>query len=170
VALARLALARRLPGRDAGDAPLVSVSSRRATRRATSALRALGARLHLPALEVLVVDDHSADGTAALARAAAEGDPRVRVLDNPPLPPGWMGKQWACATGARRPAATVLCFADADTTHAPDLLPRAVNALRARGAACSRSPAGRSWAASGSASCSRRCSPSSPAATAAPSA
>jgi chlorobactene glucosyltransferase len=85
-----------------------------------------------PRLEVLVVDDHSSDGTGAIARALAAEDPRVRVLDNPPLPGGWMGKQWACATGARHARGDVLCFADADTTHAPDLLPRAVAALTAR--------------------------------------
>ena len=46
-----------------------------------------------------------------------------------------MGKQWACATGAAAATGEILCFADADTTHAPDLLPRAANALRTRGAA-----------------------------------
>jgi hypothetical protein len=46
-----------------------------------------------------------------------------------------MGKQWACATGAAAATGDILCFADADTTHAPDLLPRAVHALQARGAA-----------------------------------
>lgn len=86
-------------------------------------------------VELLVVDDHSTDGTAALARAAAAGDPRLRVLPNPPLPPGWMGKQWACATGAAAATGTILCFADADTAHAPDLLPRTVAAMRARQAA-----------------------------------
>jgi hypothetical protein len=43
-----------------------------------------------------------------------------------------MGKQWACATGALAARGDVLCFADADTTHAPDLLPRALAAMRAR--------------------------------------
>jgi chlorobactene glucosyltransferase len=88
-----------------------------------------------PALEVLVVDDHSTDGTGDIARTIAARDPRVRVLDNPPLPDGWMGKQWACATGAAAARGEVLAFVDADTTHAPDLLPRAVAAMRARGAA-----------------------------------
>jgi chlorobactene glucosyltransferase len=117
------------------DAPLVSVvipardEARNIEQCVTAALASTW-----PSLEVLVVDDHSTDGTGALARALAERDPRVRVLDNPPLPPGWMGKQWACWTGAQASRGTVLCFADADTTHAPDLIPRAVNALRARGA------------------------------------
>ena len=54
-----------------------------------------------PNLELIVVDDSSTDGTADLARAAAKGDPRVRVVTCPPLPEGWFGKQWACATGAK---------------------------------------------------------------------
>ncbi|MDF1506092.1 glycosyltransferase [Roseisolibacter sp. H3M3-2] len=85
-----------------------------------------------PHLELLVVDDHSTDGTADVARAAAAGDPRLRILDSPPLPAGWMGKQWACATGAAAARGDVLCFADADTAHAPDLLPRALRAIHDR--------------------------------------
>lgn len=82
-----------------------------------------------PALELIVVDDQSADETAAVARDAAANDDRVRVLPNPPLPNGWFGKQWACATGASSASGTLLLFTDADTEHAPDLLARAVNAL-----------------------------------------
>jgi chlorobactene glucosyltransferase len=84
-------------------------------------------------VELVVVDDHSSDDTAAVARAAAGGDPRARVVANAPLPAGWFGKQWACATGAAEARGDVLLFADADTVHAPDLVPRAVAALRRRG-------------------------------------
>jgi chlorobactene glucosyltransferase len=87
-----------------------------------------------PFLEVVVVDDHSTDGTADVARAAAAGDSRLRVVAAPALGDGWFGKQWACAAGARAasPAGPhdLLCFADADTTHAPDLIARAVRAMR----------------------------------------
>jgi hypothetical protein len=85
-----------------------------------------------PALEVVVVDDHSADGTGALARAVAARDPRVRVVESPPLPPGWFGKQWACATGVRAARGEILLFTDADTRHASDLVTRSVNALCSR--------------------------------------
>ena len=85
-----------------------------------------------PALDLVVVDDHSEDGTGALARAVAPDDPRLRVVDAPVLPPGWMGKQWACATGARATSGEILLFTDADTTHAPDLVGRAVAELRGR--------------------------------------
>lgn len=83
-----------------------------------------------PALEVIVVDDHSTDDTADVARRAAGDDARLRVLANDPLPPDWFGKQWACATGARHARGALLLFADADTMHAPDLLPRLVAAQR----------------------------------------
>jgi len=87
-----------------------------------------------PGIEVIVVDDHSTDGTGRIAREVAAADSRLRVLDSPPLPDGWFGKQWACATGAGVARGELLLFIDADTWHAPDLLSRAVNAMRARGA------------------------------------
>jgi chlorobactene glucosyltransferase len=82
-----------------------------------------------PSIEVIVVDDHSSDGTGDVARAIAANDSRVRVIDAPPLATGWFGKQWACATGARVARGELLLFTDADTRHEPDLLPRVVNAL-----------------------------------------
>ena len=50
--------------------------------------------------EIVVVDDHSSDGTGDVARTAAAGDRRARIIVPPPLPAGWFGKSWACATGA----------------------------------------------------------------------
>ena len=82
------------------------------------------------ALEVIVVDDHSSDDTARLAREAAGGDSRIRVVAARDLEPGWLGKQWACAHGASLARGRVLCFTDADTVHAPDLHVRSVRALR----------------------------------------
>jgi Glycosyltransferases, probably involved in cell wall biogenesis len=113
-------------------APLVSIivparNERRNIERCVSSL--LAARY--PSFEVIVVDDHSSDGTGDLARAFAARDDRVRVVDSPELPEGWFGKQWACATAAGIARGDLLLFTDADTRHEPDLLPRAVNALLA---------------------------------------
>jgi chlorobactene glucosyltransferase len=87
-----------------------------------------------PVLEVIVVDDHSDDGTGTLAREIARSDARLRVIDTPPLPEGWFGKQWACTSGAAAAMGDLLLFADADTRHAADLVTRAVNAMQSRGA------------------------------------
>ncbi len=82
-----------------------------------------------PNLELVVVDDASTDGTAEVARRATAGDPRARIVRNHPLPEGWFGKQWACATGAKVARGTVLQFTDADTVHQPDLVTRSINAM-----------------------------------------
>jgi chlorobactene glucosyltransferase len=87
-----------------------------------------------PNLEIIVVDDHSTDGTGDLARTAAAGDPRVQVISAPDLPGDWFGKQWACHTGAQRATGTWLLFTDADTRHGPELVARMMT-LRARRAA-----------------------------------
>jgi chlorobactene glucosyltransferase len=83
-----------------------------------------------PNLELIVVDDSSTDGTAQIAREAALRDPRARIVTSPPLPEGWFGKQWACATGAKIARGSVLQFTDADTVHGADLVTRSMNAMR----------------------------------------
>ncbi|MGQ9560069.1 MAG: glycosyltransferase [Candidatus Oleimicrobiaceae bacterium] len=82
--------------------------------------------------EVLVLDDHSADGTrAAIEKVNNDG---VRVLSARPIPPGWNGKPWACQQLAAAASGELLFFTDADTVHHPETLARAVAALRATGA------------------------------------
>ena len=114
-------------------APLVSVivPARDEERNIERCLRSVLSSDY-PALEVVMVDDHSADRTALIARTIAAEDPRLRVIDNAPLPADWFGKQWACATGASAARGEILCFADADTVHAPDLVTRTVNAIQSR--------------------------------------
>ena len=55
-------------------------------------------------LHVVVVDDHSADRTAAIVEGLARTHPRIRLIRSPPLPPHWIGKAHACAIGARAAA------------------------------------------------------------------
>jgi cellulose synthase/poly-beta-1,6-N-acetylglucosamine synthase-like glycosyltransferase len=123
------------PADPPGDAPLLSVviPARDEARNIVACARSLLATTY-PMLEVIVVDDASRDGTGDLARRLAAEDERVRVVSTPPLPSGWFGKPWACATGAAAARGALLCFVDADTRHTPDLLGRAVHAMRARSA------------------------------------
>lgn len=69
----------------------------------------------LPAdVEVVVVDDDSADATAAVARELG-----ATVRSSAPLPPGWVGKPWACAVGTSATSGDRLVFVDADVRFAP---------------------------------------------------
>jgi chlorobactene glucosyltransferase len=117
----------------APDPPLVSVivparnEAHNIERCVRSILRSLW-----PVLEVIVVDDRSGDETGSLARALGAADSRVRVIDGAWVPEGWFGKQWACAQGADAARGSTLIFTDADTEHAPTLIPRSMHAMRAR--------------------------------------
>ncbi len=69
--------------------------------------------------ELVVVDDHSTDETAHVARRLG-----AQVITAPDLPAGWLGKPHACWTGALATSAPTLLFVDADVTPAADLLDR----------------------------------------------
>jgi 4,4'-diaponeurosporenoate glycosyltransferase len=97
-------------------------------------LRALQQQTLKP-LEVIVIDDHSSDGTAACARAAG-----VQVLQPPPLPPGWCGKTWALDHGSRRSGGELLVFLDADTEPGPQFLQRIVGVQQRLGGLVSVQP------------------------------
>ncbi len=68
-------------------------------------------------LEVIVVNDHSTDRTGAIADAAAGRDGRVRVIHDPELPPGWLGKCNAMQKAAGIATGEMLLFTDGDIIH-----------------------------------------------------
>jgi glycosyltransferase involved in cell wall biosynthesis len=73
--------------------------------------------------ELIVVDDHSSDRTAQIARGFAG----VTVIAADKLEPGWTGKNNAAWTAARRARGRWLLFTDADTLHEPGDLRRAIH-------------------------------------------
>ncbi len=81
---------------------------------------------HDGTLDIVLVDDHSSDGTADLARAAARAigaEHRLDVIAARDLPPGWTGKLWAVSEGlarARQKPADFFLLTDGDIVHAPD--------------------------------------------------
>jgi 4,4'-diaponeurosporenoate glycosyltransferase len=82
-----------------------------------------------------VVDDHSTDATAAVARARG-----ATLIASEPLPDGWNGKPWACWQGASRARGELLVFLDADTWLEPGGLARLLGAHRERGGLLSVQP------------------------------
>jgi Glycosyl transferase family 2 len=80
-------------------------------------------------LEVVVLDDHSTDGTAEIVSRLSQRDPRVRLESAPPLPDGWCGKQHACFVLASLAKFEYLVFIDADVRLQPTGLVRAVEFL-----------------------------------------
>jgi len=81
-------------------------------------------------LEVVVLDDHSEDGTAKVVQAIARLDPRVRLESAPTLPEGWCGKQHACHVLSGHARYPLLAFLDADVRLAPEGLARLAEFLR----------------------------------------
>jgi hopene-associated glycosyltransferase HpnB len=75
------------------------------------------------AMPVFLVDDESTDGTADVARRAAEKAGKAGaliVIQSKPLPAGWTGKLWAMHQGIERARAlnpAWLMLADADVVH-----------------------------------------------------
>jgi len=121
------------PAADGAARVSIILPARNEAAHITACVQAM-ARSTWPNLELIVIDDHSTDGTGDLARAAAAGLDWVHVISAPDLPPGWFGKQWACEVGATHATGSLLLFTDADTRHAPDLVTRLVAARAARGA------------------------------------
>ncbi|GAA4330799.1 glycosyltransferase [Pigmentiphaga soli] len=126
-----------LSGADAWPAVTAVIPARNEAASIAQAVESLLRQDYPGPLRVVVVDDHSTDGTAAMAQAAAAGAGaagRLQVLAGAPLPSGWTGKLWAvrqgiaaaCADNGGGPdqdgAPDFLLLTDADIAHAPDNL------------------------------------------------
>src|SRR4051812_22030987 len=92
------------------------------------AVSSLLGQIYPGALDIVVVDDHSTDGTAGIAQGAAsatDAASRLTIVRAKKLPPGWSGKLWAVRQGVERARAfdpDYLLLTDADIVHAPDNL------------------------------------------------
>jgi glycosyltransferase involved in cell wall biosynthesis len=99
------------------------------------------------AFHVVVVDDHSTDGTADAARAAAlklQCPERLTVISAKPLPAGWSGKVWAQSQGiaavrSRRVPCDYLLLTDADIGHPAEAVTQLVARAEAEQRLCSSS-------------------------------
>lgn len=83
-----------------------------------------------PHFEVVVLDDGSTDETAAIARNAGSGDPRLTVAQGKSLPEGWLGKNWACHQLSRTASGDIFIFTDADVRWQSGALRAVVGAMQ----------------------------------------
>jgi len=127
-------LAAAAPGAALDDCVVAVVPAR---NEADELPRTLGALLAQDeSLHVILVDDHSTDGTSEVARriAAEQGAlARLSVVAAAPLPSGWTGKVWAQhqgVTAAIARGAAWVWLTDADIHHAPGVLARLLATAR----------------------------------------
>ena len=104
-------------------APLVSimVPARDEEANIETCLKSLQAQDY-PNFEILVLDDHSSDDTAAIVARLAAQDKRIKLFQSESLPEGWAGKPFACYQLAQKARGDWYLFVDADTIHAPHML------------------------------------------------
>ncbi len=102
------------------ELPLVSilVPARNEERNIESCVSSLLAQDY-PAKEVIVLDDDSSDRTASIVEAMAARDRSLTLVRGKPLPPGWIGKNYACHQLSQAARGEWLLFTDADTVHSP---------------------------------------------------
>jgi hopene-associated glycosyltransferase HpnB len=120
--------------RDAWPAVAAVVPARNEADVIAQAVSTLLAQEYPGPFHVIVVDDHSTDGTADAARAAALGlqcPERLTVLSAKPLPSGWSGKVWAQSQGIEAVRtlglpADFLLLTDADIGHPTDAVTQLV--------------------------------------------
>ncbi|RYH01297.1 glycosyltransferase [Salipiger sp. IMCC34102] len=127
MAAVNLAVLRPPPSADGSPLPPVSIliPARDEARNIAAAIEAALGQTGV-AVEVVVLDDGSTDGTDAIVAARASEDPRLRLIRGLDLPPGWIGKTHACwqlGQAARHP---ILLFVDADVRLAQDAAARLV--------------------------------------------
>ncbi len=100
-----------------GPAPISAIiPARNEAHNLPTLLSSLAAQ-SLKAAQIIVVDDQSEDGTAAIAEKAG-----VTVIRCQGPPSGWTGKTFACHLGADAATQPWLLFLDADTELSPQAL------------------------------------------------
>ena len=124
----------RTPRRDAtpgSERVSLLIPARNEQAHIEETVRSALAQQDINGLEVIVLNDGSTDRTGEILASII--DPRLTVITGgqEPLPPGWLGKPWACARLARRAEGSVLVFVDADVHLEPWAARAALAEMRA---------------------------------------
>jgi len=85
-----------------------------------------------PNIEIIVLNDHSTDNTAKILSELASTTSKLKIIEGEDLPPGWLGKNWACHQLSELSRGTFVLFTDADTLHEPNAVRKAVLTMTAQ--------------------------------------
>ncbi len=114
----------RLPdGDDVSASVCVVIPARNEVDLLPITLRSLLTQTFSGSLNIVLVDDHSTDGTPEVARETAETlgkSNQLQILSAAPLPAGWTGKLWALEQGIQKGMALqpdYFLLTDADIEH-----------------------------------------------------
>ncbi|RYY41648.1 MAG: glycosyltransferase [Chitinophagaceae bacterium] len=89
--------------------------------------------LRYPNFRVIVVNDRSTDGTAAILERLSATNPKLSVLTVGLLPTGWLGKNHALYQGYCAASEEWLLFTDGDVQFAPEALQQAMHYVERKG-------------------------------------
>jgi len=85
------------------------------------------AKQDYPDYEILIVDGNSTDGTREIIQEYSKKNNKIKLIDETPLPEGWVGKSFACWLGADEASGDWLFFIDADTVHNEYMISSVIN-------------------------------------------
>jgi len=85
-----------------------------------------------PHLEIIVLDDNSADRTYEIVKRLSDHHPKLKVIKGKKLPGGWNGKNWACHQLSQVARGEWFLFTDADTIHKPSSISTALASAQRR--------------------------------------
>lgn len=111
----------------ATSSPLVSIvlPVRNQEKTASDCVSSL-VNLQYPKKEIIVVDGSSTDETRKILDSFGD---KIKVVEEEPLPVGWVGKNWACNLGYKHATGDLVMFTDGDSVHSSDSLTKTVSFL-----------------------------------------
>lgn len=119
-------------GADSSPKPLISllVPARDEAPQIGACVTALLGQTNVQC-EILLLDDHSSDGTLEAATQSGQETPSFKAIQGTNPEAGWTGKNWACAQLAEAANGEWFVFIDADVLIAPEAVDNALRLAQA---------------------------------------
>ena len=104
----------------------VLIPARNEDKNIGNLLRSLQ-RQNYSALEIIVFNDQSSDNTSEIVDEFSKKDQRISLINSTHLPPGWMGKNYACHKLAQKASGEYFLFLDADVIISHNIIAETIS-------------------------------------------